>query len=95
MAVHAAIMIAIACVVSRIGAEQETRAGLEDLLQSAVAGGELKRGTDIAALARTVEAMVNGSMMTWAFYAEGPAERWIRHDVDAVLAPYLPGARQR
>ncbi|HUQ80662.1 MAG TPA: TetR family transcriptional regulator [Gemmatimonadaceae bacterium] len=72
-----------------------TRAGLEDLLQSAVAARELKRGTDIPALARTVEAMVNGSMMTWAFYSEGPAERWIRHDVDAVLAPYLAGARKR
>ena len=66
-----------------------TRAGLEDLLASAVAKGELKRGTDVPALARTVEAMVNGSMMTWAFYADGPAERWIKDDVNAVLKPYL------
>ena len=43
----------------------------------------------MTALARTVEAMVNGSMMTWAFYHDGPAERWIRDDVNAVLAPYL------
>ena len=33
--------------------------------------------------------MVSGSLMTWAFYSEGPAERWIRDDVNAVLAPYL------
>ena len=66
-----------------------TRAGLIDLLGAAVTAGELKRGTDVAALARTVEAMVNGSLMTWAFYHEGPAERWIRDDVNAVLAPYL------
>jgi len=66
-----------------------TRAGLMDLLESAVAAGELKRGTDTVALARTVEAMVNGSMMTWAFYSEGSAASWIRHDVDAVLAPWL------
>jgi AcrR family transcriptional regulator len=65
-----------------------TRAGLHDLLASAVSAGELKRGTDVVALARTVEAMVNGSMMTWAFYHDGPAERWIRHDVNAVLEPY-------
>ena len=70
-----------------------TRAGLEDLLASAVAKGELKRGTDVTALARTVEAMVNGSMMTWAFYADGPAERWIKDDVNAVLKPHLATRR--
>jgi AcrR family transcriptional regulator len=70
-----------------------TRAGLTDLLSAAVAAGELKRGTDAAALARTVEAIVSGSLMTWAFYADGPADRWIRDDVNAILAPYL--ARRR
>ena len=70
-----------------------TRAGLEDLLGDAVTAGELKRGTDVRALARTVEAMVNGSLMTWAFYSEGPADRWIRDDVNAVLAPYLSRRR--
>ena len=70
-----------------------TRAGLQDLLASAVAKGELKRGTDVTALARTVEAMVNGSMMTWAFYADGPAERWIKDDVNAVLQPHLATRR--
>ena len=70
-----------------------TRAGLVDLLTDAVAAGELKRGTDVAKLARTVEAMVSGSLMTWAFYSEGPAGRWIRDDVNAVLTPYLRGKR--
>ena len=72
-----------------------TRAGLVDLLGAAVAAGELKRGTDVASLARTVEAMVNGSLMTWAFYSDGPADRWIRDDVNAVLAPYLATKRRR
>ena len=72
-----------------------TRAGLQDLLESAIAAGELERDTDATALARTVEAMVNGSMMTWAFYHDGPAADWIRADVDAVLAPYLRPARPR
>ena len=72
-----------------------TRAGLTDLLSAAVAAGELEPGTDAASLARTVEAMVSGSMMTWAFYAEGPADRWIRKDVDAVLAPHLAPRRAR
>jgi hypothetical protein len=66
-----------------------TRAGLRDLLEAAVAAGELRRGTDVATLARTVEVVVSGSLMTWAFYHEGPADRWIRDDVNAVLAPHL------
>lgn len=70
-----------------------TRAGLTDLLSAAVAAGELKRGTDVAALARTVEAIVSGSLMTWAFYADGPVDRWIRDDVNAILAPYLTRRR--
>jgi AcrR family transcriptional regulator len=70
-----------------------TRAGLRDLLETAVAAGELKRGTNVVALARTVEAMVNGSLMTWAFYHDGPAERWIRDDVNLVLAPHLSTRR--
>lgn len=71
-----------------------TRTGLRALLGDAVAAGELKRGTDVAALARTVETVINGALMTWAFYEEGPAERWIREDVDAVLRPHL-GVRSR
>ena len=72
-----------------------TRAGLVDLLTAAVTAGEVKRGTDVASLARTVEAMVSGSLMTWAFYSEGPAERWIRDDLNAVLAPYVrSGSRE-
>jgi AcrR family transcriptional regulator len=66
-----------------------TRAGLRGLLEAAIAAGELKRGTDAARLARTVEAIISGSLMTWAFYHEGPADRWIRDDVNAVLEPHL------
>ena len=66
-----------------------TRAGLTSLLQAAVAARELERGTDVDRLARTLEAVISGSLMTWAFYSEGPADRWIRDDVNAVLAPYV------
>jgi AcrR family transcriptional regulator len=72
-----------------------TRAGLRGLLEAAVAAGELKRGTDVTALARTVEAIISGSLMTWAFYHDGPADRWIRQDVNAVLAPHLKTTRAR
>jgi AcrR family transcriptional regulator len=71
-----------------------TRAGLHELLKAAVAAGELVRGTDTRALARTVEVVLSGSLLTWAFYHDGTAARWIRADVDAVLAPYL-GTRRR
>ena len=35
-------------------------------------------------------AVLGGSLLTWATYQEGSAARWVRADVDAVLAPYLP-----
>ncbi|HVE78148.1 MAG TPA: TetR family transcriptional regulator [Gemmatimonadaceae bacterium] len=72
---------------------RSSRAGLRELLEAAVAAGELARGTDTDALARTVEVALNGSLLTWAFYHECPAVRSLRADVDAVLAPYL--ARRR
>jgi AcrR family transcriptional regulator len=67
-----------------------TRAGLQELITAAVMEGELIGNTDPAVLARTLEAMIAGSMMTWAFYRQGPARRWIQQDVEAVLASYLP-----
>lgn len=75
-----------------------TRVGVTDLLEAAVAAGELQADTDVASLARTVEITVSGALMTWAMYEdEGPADRWIRKAVDAVLAPYLarPTTRTR
>jgi AcrR family transcriptional regulator len=70
-----------------------TRAALLELLQEAVTAGELARGTDPRAVARTVEVALNGALLTWAFYREGTAARFLRGAVDAVLAPYLPRRR--
>src|SRR5262245_47300350 len=70
-----------------------TRAGLRDLLQDAVTAGELRSDTEVDAVARTVEITVSGALMTWAMYDdEGPADRWIRDAVDAVISPYLASA---
>jgi AcrR family transcriptional regulator len=66
-----------------------TRTGLEDLLERAVAAGELVADTDVHGLARTLEVALNGSLLTWAFYQEGTAAGWLRRNTDAVLAPYL------
>jgi len=68
---------------------QATRAGLHALLESGLARGELVAGTNPGRLARTIEALVGGSMLTWALYREGTAVRWMLDDLEAVLAPYL------
>jgi AcrR family transcriptional regulator len=66
-----------------------TRAGLQRLVRAAVEAGELARNVKSSALARTIEAVLGGSMLTWAFYQEGRAAHWIRTDLESVLAPYL------
>jgi AcrR family transcriptional regulator len=71
-----------------------TRAGLERLVAEAVAAGELASATDAPALARTIEAVLGGSMLTWAIYREATAERWMRDDLEAVLAPHLAKRRR-
>jgi AcrR family transcriptional regulator len=70
-----------------------TRDGLRRMIQSAVDAGELVSGVNAARLARTIESLLGGSLLSWAFYQEGPASRWVRADLDAVLAPYLPSRR--
>lgn len=66
-----------------------SREELEKLIREAIKAGELLPSTNPRQLARTVEAVVGGSMLSWAFYQEGPAAKWMRHDLDAVLKPYI------
>jgi AcrR family transcriptional regulator len=65
-----------------------TRAGLQSIIEDAVAARELTAATNAEALARTIEAIISGSMMTWAFYRRGSAVTWMREDLEAVLTPY-------
>jgi AcrR family transcriptional regulator len=65
-----------------------TRATLRRLVHAAVQASELARNVQPARLARTIEATLNGSMLTWAFYQQGTAAQWIRADLNAVLTPY-------
>jgi AcrR family transcriptional regulator len=67
-----------------------SRVELQKLVREAIAAGELKPDTNAKQLARTIEAVVGGSMLSWAFYQEGAADKWMRHDLDAVLKPYIP-----
>jgi len=64
-----------------------TRTALRRWVAEAVAAGELD--AEPSALARMIETVVSGSLMTWATYRRGEAARWIRADLDAVLAPYV------
>ena len=68
---------------------RESRLELQKLIRSAIDAGELVPSTNPKQLARTIEAIVSGSMLSWAFYQEGTAAKWMRHDLDAVLKPYL------
>jgi AcrR family transcriptional regulator len=70
-----------------------TRQEIESLLRSAVAEGSLRPSVDPAGLARAVEAVIGGSLMSWACYRDGPAAAWIRRDLDAVLQPYVVAGR--
>ena len=72
-----------------------TRREIEALLEAAVATGELRRDADVRSLARSVEIVVSGSLMTWATYREGKAADSIARDLDAVLAPWVGQPRAK
>ena len=60
------------------------------LLEEAVLAGELAP-CDAAGLARTVQTTTAGALATWVVLREGTADDWLRDELEAVLAPYLPG----
>jgi AcrR family transcriptional regulator len=68
---------------------KSTRAAFRRLLDEAVKTGEIEGSTNTSRLARTIEVVISGSLLSWACYQEVPAARWIRADLQAVLAPYL------
>ena len=72
-----------------------TRHEIEALVEAAAAAGELRRAVDVRSLARTVEVVIGGSLMSWATYREGRAVDWIGRDLEAVLAPWLRNSRAR
>jgi AcrR family transcriptional regulator len=64
-----------------------TLAGYQQLLDDAIAKRELVP-CDTKALARTLNAVVGGSLISWAVFRKGTAVTWVRTDVETVLAPY-------
>jgi AcrR family transcriptional regulator len=57
------------------------------LLDEAVAAGELRK-CDTAKLARLIQHVNGGAMLSWAVYREGPVAAWVRRDLEALLLPY-------
>ena len=57
------------------------------LLDEAVAAGELGR-CDTGELARLLQQLNDGAMLGWAVFREGPLDRWVRREVEALLRPY-------
>ena len=66
-----------------------TREELQKLIREAIDAGELSTAANAKQLARTIEAVIGGSMLSWAHYQEGSAAKWIRDDLNAVLRPYV------
>jgi AcrR family transcriptional regulator len=64
------------------------RAHIERNLRGALAAGELRSGTDVAALATLVETTYHGAMIGWAIHRENTLAHWMREQVEAVLAPH-------
>jgi AcrR family transcriptional regulator len=64
------------------------RARIARNLSAALAAGELRSGTDVAALAKVVETTYHGAMIGWAIHRENTLAHWMREQVEAVLAPH-------
>jgi AcrR family transcriptional regulator len=63
------------------------RAETTKLLDEAVAAREL-HVCDTAALARLIQQVNDGAMLSWAVYRQGSLAAWVRHDVENLLAPH-------
>jgi AcrR family transcriptional regulator len=66
-----------------------TAISLRELLDAAVVAGELTPVTDTAGLTRLVQAILSGSLISWAFYRDGTAEDWVLEDLESVLGPHM------
>jgi AcrR family transcriptional regulator len=64
------------------------------LLDEAVAAHELRR-CDTAKLARLIQHVNGGAMLSWAVYREGSVASWVRIELLALLRSYLRRQRTR
>ncbi|MEV7028252.1 TetR family transcriptional regulator, partial [Kitasatospora sp. NPDC093558] len=64
------------------------RRAVEALLAEAAGAGELRAGTDVCALAGSVQAIAAGAGLNWALDREGTLPQRLRREIDALLDPY-------
>jgi hypothetical protein len=64
------------------------RARIARDLAAALQAGELRPGTDVAALAKLVETTYHGAMIGWAVHRDSTLADWMRGQVEAGLAPH-------
>ncbi|MBB5133381.1 AcrR family transcriptional regulator [Thermocatellispora tengchongensis] len=69
--------------------ESQGRA-IRALLDEAVSAGELRAGTDPAALAESVQAIIAGTGLAWALDRRDTLPRRLRAALHAVLSPHVP-----
>ena len=69
------------------------RAETKKLLDEAVAAREL-RPCDTAELARLIQHINDGAMLSWAVYREGPLDKWVRRVLERLLSPYRMAVRR-
>lgn len=63
---------------------------IEALLTESLRTGELRTGTDIAALARSVQAITSGAGLIWALDRQGTLVQRLRQELNNVLSPHFP-----
>jgi AcrR family transcriptional regulator len=66
-----------------------TGRSLRDLLDAAITAGELATGTDTTELARIVQTVLGGSLISWAIHRDGTALDRVLLDLDSILRPHV------
>ena len=69
------------------------RGATKKLLDEAAAARELGN-CDTAELARLIQAVNGGAMLSWAVYRQGSVAAWVRRDLRAILLPYRNAAER-
>ncbi|MER7463209.1 TetR/AcrR family transcriptional regulator [Streptomyces sp. NPDC097981] len=69
---------------------QAQRRAIEALLTESLSEGELRAGTDVAALAGSVQAITSGAGLIWALDRQGTLVQRLRQELDNVLSPHFP-----
>jgi AcrR family transcriptional regulator len=68
---------------------KHTQASLERLVRGAINAEELERRVPVAALVRALQALISGSLMSWAILRKGTARVWLRDDFMTLVGPHL------